>query len=410
MMAEARPKWAPAGVMIYAGLGSAISIVLASVFGILATADYLKGDTLAGFFGVWTSLAFAVIAIAGVPAIVLSIRILWFDWTPTTRTLSRAWMVAFFLYPLGLLLGYFVFERHAIPPLFGTFAQVLALGGPILAIAVLIQQSGRAMSALRAWGHFLLGLWLIPTLAFIIELLLLVLGILILVGGLLLSPAGQQLLSQFQAPPGRLFSQPPPELITQAISQPWVIALAVLFISVLIPIVEEGLKSIAIWPILRRSPGPSQAFIGGALGGLGFALVEGMFLTQPDMTWLSTAFIRAGASMMHAMATGITAWGLAEAVVRRRFWRLPLAYLAAICLHGLWNLSAVSLGVAQLGYDVGLSSITPPLENLLTVTGATMLGLLSLLAAGSLPIIARQLTAQSSQEGHAGILSTEPLD
>jgi hypothetical protein len=133
-----------------------------------------------------------------------------------------------------------------------------------------------------------------------------------------------------------------------------------------------------------------------------------MFLTQPDMTWLLTALIRAGASMMHAMAAGITAWGLAEAVVRRRFWRLPLAYVVAIGLHGLWNLSAVSLGVAQLGHDVGLSSITPPLENLLTVTGAVMLGLLSLLAAGSLPIIARRLAAQSTQGEHAGDILIEP--
>jgi hypothetical protein len=408
MNTGARPKWATTAVVIYAGLGSAISIGLASVFGILATADYLKGDTQAGFFGVWTSFAFTVIAIAGLPAIVLGIQILWLKRADPARTPSRAWMAAFILYPLGLALGYAIFERHGIPPLFGTFAQLLALGGPILTMAVLIQLSGQTISALRAWGHFLLGLWLIPTLAFILELVLLIAGIFIVVAGLLLSPAGQQLLSQLQAPPGQLFSQPPPELVTQAVSQPWVIALAVLFISVLIPIVEEGLKSIAIWPILRRSPGPSQAFIGGALGGLGFALVEGMFLTQPDMTWLLTALIRAGASMMHAMAAGITAWGLAEAVVRRRFWRLPLAYVVAIGLHGLWNLSAVSLGVAQLGHDVGLSSITPPLENLLTVTGAVMLGLLSLLAAGSLPIIARRLAAQSTQGEHAGDILIEP--
>jgi len=402
MTAEARPRWAPTAVMIYAGLGSMISIGLASVFGILGAADYLKGDAQAGFFGVWTSFAFFVIAISGLPAVVLGIRTLWLKRTDPARSPSRAWTAAFFLYPVGLSLGYVIFERHGGPPLLGTFAQLLALGGPILAMAVLLQISGRAISALRAWGHFLLGLWLIPTLAFFLELILLIVGIFIMIGGLLFSPTGRQLLGRLQAPPGQLFSQPPPELAIQAVSQPWVIALAILFISVLIPILEEGLKSIAIWPILRRSPGPSQAFIGGALGGLGFALVEGMFLTQPDVTWLSTAFIRGGASMMHALATGITAWGLAEAVVRRRYWRLPLAYAVAIGLHGLWNLSAVSLGVAQLGQEMGLSSITPALGNLLTMTGAVMLSFLSLLAVVSLPIIARRLAAKSAQSKLAG--------
>ncbi len=232
--------------------------------------------------------------------------------------------------------------------------------------------------------------------AFIVELVLLIAGIFILVGGMMLTPGGQQLLRQLQGPPGRLFSQPPSDLITQAISEPWVIVLALIFLSILVPIVEEGLKSIAVWPMLSRSPSPSQAFIGGALGGLGFALVEGMFLTQPDVSWFSTALVRGGASMMHALATGITAWGLAEAVVRRRFWRLPLAYLTAICLHGLWNLSAVSLGVAQLGSEFGLSSIAPPnLENLLTLGGVVLLGLLSLLAFVGLPLITRRLSEQA---------------
>ncbi len=399
MTAQARPSWQTAAVTIYAVLGFSLSTILALVFGILAIADYLKGDPQAGFFGLWTSLALTVVGVAGLPAVVLGISIIWFKREDGIRTPNRLWIAAFAIYPLGLALGYLIFERQVGPPLLGTFAQVMALGGPILAMAALIQLSGRAMSAVRAWGHFLFGLWLIPALAFVVELILLVAGLFVLVGGLVLSPGGQQLLQQLQGPPGRLFSQPPPEVITQAVAQPWVIALGVLFVSLLIPMVEEGLKSIAVWPVLARSPSPSQAFIGGALGGLGFALVEGMFLTQPDLTWFSTAFIRGGASMMHALAAGITAWGLAEAVVRRRFFRLPLAYGTAIGLHGLWNLSAVGLGVAQLGSDIGLSSITPPLENLLNVAGAIMLGLLSLLAFGGLPLIARRLARSSSSGG-----------
>lgn len=392
MTTETRPAWAPILLIVYAGAGFVLSIGMGVAFGVLALTDYIQGDMQAGFFGIWSSVAFGVIGVAGLPAIALGARSVWFKVAGGLRAPARVWLVAFAAYPLGLALGYVIYVRQVGSPVFGTFAQILALGGPIVAMAVLVQRSGQAMSALRAWGHFLLGLWLVPTLAFVVELVLLILGIFILLGGLLLGPEGQQLFGQLQGPPGKLFTQPPPELVTQAISEPWVIFLAVLFISFIIPVVEEGLKSITIWPMLSRAPDPSQAFIGGALGGLGFAMVEGMFLTQPDSTWFLTAFIRGGASMMHALAAGITAWGLAEAVVRRKYGRLPLAYLTAISLHGLWNLSAVSLGVAQLSSEVGLPAIGPQMESLFTLAGATLLGVLSLMALIGVPIIARRLS------------------
>jgi hypothetical protein len=398
MSDQARPTWETVLFIFYGAIGLVLGGGAALVFGTLAIADYLKNDPQAGFFGVWSGMTFAVIALAGLPALVLAVRSLWVKQPDPPRSPPRAWIYAIAVYPAGLALGHWIFVDHGGPLLFGTLAQVMALGGPILAMAVAVQVSGRSVSALRAWTHFLLGLWLIPSIAFVVELIVLIFGLFFVVGGLMLSPTGQQLLNQMQGPPGRLFSQPPPELVTQAISQPWVIALAVLFVSVLIPIVEEGLKSIAVWPILPRSPSPSQAFVGGALGGFGFATVEGMFLTQPDVTWFSTAFIRGGASLMHALAAGIMAWGLAEAAVRRRGWRLPLAYAVAIALHGLWNLSAVGLGVSQLGSELGLSSLAPSVQTLLASVGATMLSALSLVALIGLPLIARSL-ARRNQTG-----------
>jgi hypothetical protein len=406
MTTESRRKWWTLAFSSYAVIGMSVGLALALLFGILAAADYMRGDAQAGLLGVWSSMAFSIVALAGLPALILGIRILWVGRRDPERRMSHAWLYAAVAYPLGLALGFWIYDKHGGPQLMGTFAQILSLGGPILAMGVLVQLLGESISSLRAWGHFLLGLWLIPTLSFVIELTLLVVGMTIVLGGLILSPAGQQLLNQLQGPPSRLFSQPPPELVTQAVSQPWVIALAIIFLSLLIPMVEEGLKSIAVWPILPRSPSPSQAFVGGALGGLGFALVEGMFLTQPDATWFPTAFVRGGASMMHALGAGLTAWGLAEAFVRRRFWRLPLAYACAVALHGLWNLSAVSLGVAQLSSQVGVSPVPPGLESLLSLIGGVMLGSLSLLAACGLPLIAHRLASQSQDEDEPLVATT----
>jgi hypothetical protein len=391
MSSDNRSIWETALLILYCAMGVVICSGLALAFSSLGLADYMRGDAQAGFFGIWSSMTFLVIAAAGLPALIVGSFSLWQRRSPRPRNLSRAWIASILVFPLGLALGYWIYVSHGGPPLFGTLAQVLALGSPILAMAVLVQLAGQSITAVRAWGHFLLGLWLIPALAFVIELILLIVGVVVLLGGLMATPAGQQLLNQLQGPPGRLFTQPPPEVITQAVSQPWILILAVLFVSVLIPMVEEGLKSIAIWPVLPHKPSPSQAFVGGALGGLGFALVEGMFLTQPDTTWYSTAFIRGGASMMHALAAGITAWGLAEAIVRRRIWRLPLAYLTAIGLHGMWNLSAIGLSVAQLSSEFSASSVSFPPQHFLALAGGTALGVLSLLALGGLPLTARRL-------------------
>ncbi len=163
-----------------------------------------------------------------------------------------------------------------------------------------------------------------------------------------------------------------------------------LFLGLLVPVIEESLKTAAIWPFLPAGLSSDEAFLGGALGGAGFALAEALFVTQPMAGWVVTAVARSGATLMHALATGLACWGLAEALTRRRWLEGGVALLSSIVLHGLWNISAVAIGLSQLTNEGDLEASAHPAA----IAGAGLLLFLSSLAAAALPGILRRFRAR----------------
>jgi hypothetical protein len=115
-----------------------------------------------------------------------------------------------------------------------------------------------------------------------------------------------------------------------------------------IPVIEESLKTMAIWPFLRRGLPGNEAFLGGALGGAGYALFEALFLTQPGDVWLATTLARVGATLLHVFTASLTSWGLMEGVRRRRYFVTIATFGVGVTMHGLWNLAAVTIGFASL--------------------------------------------------------------
>lgn len=165
----------------------------------------------------------------------------------------------------------------------------------------------------------------------------------------MLTPRGQHLierLTPYLFNPGAEPTDIPEELIIDIALNPIVIVGIIVMLGVLVPIIEEIFKSSSVWPFLPNKVAPSAAFLGGALGGLGFALAEAMFLTQPAAGWLVTAVARSGASSMHALASGLAAWGLAQGFVRKQWPKLLLAMVGAIGLHALWNVAAVGVSLS----------------------------------------------------------------
>jgi len=172
------------------------------------------------------------------------------------------------------------------------------------------------------------------------------------------------------------------DLALRFVSSPLALVGVYGYIALAIPMIEELVKTMSVWPFLRRGLSPAQAFLGGALGGAGYALFEALFLTQPGEVWLLTTFARAGASLLHVFTAALTSWGLMEGVHRRRYGVMVGAFAAAITMHGLWNMSAVTIGISSVPVETplppvleGLAGLAPLL--LACLIAVSVLGLLT---------------------------------
>jgi hypothetical protein len=170
-------------------------------------------------------------------------------------------------------------------------------------------------------------------------------------------------------------------IMERLLTQPFVIVLGIGLLSGAVPLIEELLKTITIWPLLGRPMPASYAFLGGALGGAGYALFESLFLPQPGEDWAITMVARAGTPLIHAFNTGLVCWGLAEGVRRKRWLFFGGTYILAVGLHGMWNLAAIGIGLSGVGIGSEAGALDPALMNAVGYLG--LLGLLGL-TAGSL--------------------------
>jgi hypothetical protein len=132
------------------------------------------------------------------------------------------------------------------------------------------------------------------------------------------------------------------------------------------------------------------AFMGGVLGGVGFGVVESLLnLSTRQDTWWPLIVARTGTLIMHALTTGLVGWGWGQLVATRRPWRLLLAYLSAVVIHGLWNAGAI--GLALLGQDFSqaptfsaetLAQTSGMLLSLFCLTSLGLMGLIMLAGLG----------------------------
>jgi RsiW-degrading membrane proteinase PrsW (M82 family) len=257
-----------------------------------------------------------------------------------------------------------------------------------------VQILGPSLTLRRLWTQFLTGLWGMPLLAIILEVLALLPVGVIAIAGL---ASSVDLGRIFQPMLGQV---PNPGTLTEdtAISlllNPWVLASLFAFVAGIVPLIEEAVKSLAVLPIARHLS-PSEAFVGGALGGAGYALFEALFLTQPDPSWLTTMIGRGGATVMHAFTAAITCWGISQVVHRRRWGRLALAYLSSVTMHGAWNAAVIAMGIAQVNQEAGVFHIPQVLESLALNAAPVLLGALSVMALFGLALGARQLTRSAA--------------
>ncbi|MBF8187405.1 PrsW family intramembrane metalloprotease [Nonomuraea sp. K274] len=159
----------------------------------------------------------------------------------------------------------------------------------------------------------------------------------------------------------------------------------------LAPVIEEALKGSALLLLLRRRreiDGLTDGIVYASMAGLGFAAVEnvGYYLLafgEDGPGGAVQLFVLRGLidPLGHPVYTSMIGLGVAYALTRRttaRFAAIPIGYLAAVFLHGLWNGAATTGSLAWLG--VAYLVIMAALVLLIVVTVAERRGLVSRMA------------------------------
>ncbi len=332
--------------LLIAVFGSIINSLLALLFGLMALSAMITDGNGTFPSPIWWAFSFGFLALCGFPSIILGIRALQRKEHIARNARSVSYLLSIPVFLSGLLLGYAAFSVGILPVILGPLSKIIAASAAALFTIQVVRRFGPEFSRRRIWGQFILGLWIVPIFALLSEFMILIPTLLLFGVGAMNSDEGLLLLELLSDPTTST------EAFTQAatgiLTQPWVIALVLGFFAVLIPLLEEALKTMVVWPWIMRKRNSAEAFLGGVIGGTGYAVFEAIFLTQAESAWFPTTIGRAGATIMHAFTTGIASWGLAEGVINKRWGRLILGYAIAVLFHGLWNAGAVSITLIEL--------------------------------------------------------------
>ena len=282
---------------------------------------------------------------------------------------GRAFGLAIFLLPLLLAGGSWALAANL-----GWLALLAHLMASLLLVTWLLWLALRGLqpgSAQRAWGTFGSGLVASPILAFILEGIGLIALIVFLAVYIQVNPALTGLMTSLEN-----VTSANPEVLLQELAplfnDPLVLLIAFVSLSFFVPVIEELLKPLAVYLLLRRDLSEAQGFALGALSGAGYALAENLALnTQPESLFL-VAVGRFGASAMHIFTAALSGYALVRAKNQKSIWPFLGILALNIFIHGLWNgmvvlITAASFTTAGAGSQVPVGSVIFALPVMLIV-------------------------------------------
>jgi len=217
--------------------------------------------------------------------------------------------------------------------------HILTNGAAIFWLLYVVKRNLPEGSAQRFWGVFGSGLTLAPLIALFVELLILFFFGILLWVFIQSQPELKQdfliLLDHFQQ------SSITPVIFERMTSRlfetPGIAGSMFIYIAVLIPVVEELIKPVAIWLLMGRKLSPGEGFLLGAVSGAGYALFENLTIAAEAEIWTFVMISRLGTAAIHMLTTALVGWGIASARTENRYGRFAMALVAAITLHGVWN-------------------------------------------------------------------------
>jgi len=189
------------------------------------------------------------------------------------------------------------------------------------------------------------------------------------------------------------------QTFTPYLSNPWLIGIGIGYIAIIVPLIEELFKPLAVWLFGRKLTSPVQGFVLGMLSGAAFSIFESLNASADgSAAWAVIASARAGTGILHIVTSGLMGWGIASAFSEKRYGRLAACYGTAVLLHGVWNAAAGGLGVVGMGEMLGkpewLPVYAPALFCCLIVMG---IGMFAVLVASNRKLKKLETPAQTEQ-------------
>lgn len=252
---------------------------------------------------------------------------------------------------------------------------VLVIASPIWLVFGIATRGIELGPRWRFFSVFSLSLTIAPVLMVVIELVMVVL--VILVGAVYIAISQPELVSELEAMTLRFNENMSQEallaMLAPYLRNPILIATGIGYIAIIVPLIEEMLKPLAVWLFARKIASPAQGFALGVLSGAAFALFESLNASADgSTTWAVIVTARTGTSLLHMMTSGLVGWGIASAFGERRISRFFAAYASAVLIHGIWNAAAAGTGIAAIGEMIGRP------EWVFTVAPALVCGLITL--------------------------------
>ena len=197
----------------------------------------------------------------------------------------------------------------------------------------------RALLVSVSWGA--LGA---TSLGILIEILIAAGFVVVAAVAVSLTPGSRSLIEQLQSQLALARATGDYSAIAGWMNDPAVMAIVLLYAAVLIPLVEEALKTLVVAFVDPRRTRLADALLWGMGAGAGFALFENLFNGSAALSvWALTIILRIGATIMHVANGATMGRGWYAARVERRWSRLFIAYIVSVFFHAAWNAAALLL-------------------------------------------------------------------
>jgi len=363
-----------------------MAFITVIALGIIILADQMAGQTAPIDLQPVKYLAWITLAIGctGLPSIVYSIKRLGKGHVGArgyTHRLLPASIALVLLLPLAWLTS---LPFMATPPGFvKAVFNILFVGIPAWWFIELGRRGLPRVTRQKQWGLINFGAFVTMPVVILLEIILLVAGGALLIGWLAQQPEFAPLLDQVKnvlvLNPQRMDLLV--DQIQPLLKSPVVAGAILLAFSLVIPMVEELLKPLALWIFIKHRWSPAEGFVAGMLSGATFAFVESITALAADSSasWLTIAGVRAATALLHIATAGLMGWALTSSWKDGKYARIGLTYIGVVLVHGTWNLLAVIEGFSAIPGVAGTSVIPSQTSFAPWIMALLAVGLLALL-------------------------------